>query len=243
MAKVVETLSRRAEYVTAVNRNEAKALQAFGFHPERIKCIPITVPVLERPRILASESFRERLLVEYGLAPNTRLVAFHGHLVTPPNKKAVERILTYIAPKTYEFDQSIVFLIIGDGEKPHRVEPNVLFVGYVDNLDKLLSNVDVAIVPLESGSGMKNKILDALNCGVPVISTEVGLSGFEPQECPVILSRASDFPKAIVEAVRNPDRNKIGIAGWKYVKENYSPELLLEYARILNESLKNQADA
>ncbi len=240
LSKVVEGLSRRADFVTAVNKDEASTLLKYGFSPEKTECVPITTHVLDAPGALASPEFRTRFLADNGLPKGAALVAFHGHLVTSPNRRAVEEILTRIAPKTYEIDRSVVFLVVGEGEKPRRVEPNVVFLGYVEDLNRLLSNVDVVITPLDSGAGMKNKILDGLNCAVPVVSTAKALSGFEPEGCPVTVSALEDFPAAVVRLVKSPDRRQRGISGWEYLKRNYSPERLIEYERMVRATLEGK---
>jgi glycosyltransferase involved in cell wall biosynthesis len=61
---------------------------------------------------------------------------------------------------------------------PERIQ----ITGYVSQLETLLSETAVFIVPLHAGGGMRVKILDAWNWGLPVVSTAVGAEGLEYQD-------------------------------------------------------------
>jgi glycosyltransferase involved in cell wall biosynthesis len=54
---------------------------------------------------------------------------------------------------------------------------NVIFRGYVDSLTTELVRYPVFIAPIISGTGIKTKILEAMACGVPVVTTVEGVKG------------------------------------------------------------------
>lgn len=56
---------------------------------------------------------------------------------------------------------------------------NVKIIGFVDNLVEFYSNADIFICPLFQGSGIKNKVLEAMYLGVPVIGTKEAFSGIK----------------------------------------------------------------
>lgn len=58
-------------------------------------------------------------------------------------------------------------------------EGKIKLMGFVDDIDDLLSRACAMISPLLFGSGMKLKIIDALRCGIPIVSTEIGIEGIE----------------------------------------------------------------
>ena len=229
IAKRIERLARWAKFIVVVNRAEADSLIASGFARDKVKCIPIATRILERPGLLKSSAIKTAFLLNHNLPSDAKLVAFHGDLTYLPNRNAASQIVNYIAPRTHQIDHTIFFLIIGKGEVPRRVSDNVLFLGFVDDLEILLSNVDAEIVPLEMGSGLKNKIVDALNCALPVVTTKTGKSGFEQQDCPLIVAEIERFPETILDLLNNADRTKIGEKGWTYVKNHYSIDKHSEY--------------
>jgi glycosyltransferase involved in cell wall biosynthesis len=53
--------------------------------------------------------------------------------------------------------------------------PGVKVTGYVDSIASALNEASVVVVPLQSASGIQNKILEAMACARPVVTTAVGL--------------------------------------------------------------------
>ena len=53
------------------------------------------------------------------------------------------------------------------------------FLGHVDDLSEVYDRARVAIVPVRYGAGIKLKALEALQYGVPVVTTSVGAEGIE----------------------------------------------------------------
>lgn len=54
------------------------------------------------------------------------------------------------------------------------------FVGAVDDLSARYATARVAVAPVRYGAGVKLKVMEALQAGVPVVTTTVGAEGFEP---------------------------------------------------------------
>ena len=57
--------------------------------------------------------------------------------------------------------------------------PTVLFEGRVGDLAKFYDNARVAIVPVRFGAGVKLKTIEALQYGVPTVTTTVGAEGID----------------------------------------------------------------
>lgn len=55
--------------------------------------------------------------------------------------------------------------------------PHVVFLGVVDDLHDVYDRVRLSVVPTRIGAGVKNKFVEALQYGVPVVSTTVGAEG------------------------------------------------------------------
>lgn len=55
----------------------------------------------------------------------------------------------------------------------------IVLTGFVESLAPLYRNARVAIVPMRIGAGVKNKTMEALQYGVPVVATTVGAEGLE----------------------------------------------------------------
>jgi glycosyltransferase involved in cell wall biosynthesis len=104
----------------------------------------------------------------------------------------------------------IRFLLLGSIGQYFRhfgftLPANVESLGGVDDetKDEVLSWVDLAINPMESGSGTNLKMLDYMAAGVPVLTTAFGARGLHIEDgCHARVARLSDF-RGIIEEMRN----------------------------------------
>jgi len=49
--------------------------------------------------------------------------------------------------------------------------------GWAENIDTVMKNYCVQLAPLRFGAGLKGKLLDAMRCGLPSVTTEIGAEG------------------------------------------------------------------
>jgi hypothetical protein len=78
--------------------------------------------------------------------------------------------------------------------------PGVRLLGYLDRLADFYAQADLVVAPMLMGSGLKIKVGEALSFGRPVIGTEIGLEGFEPED-PAHRCRDAHAVKAAVLSV------------------------------------------
>jgi len=119
------------------------------------------------------------------------------------------------------------FVLAGYG-MPTFVEDNVISLGFVDDLAALIDSVDVAVMPITVGSGVRIKMIDYMSRGVPVVATSESLEGANCRDGidVVVAETDEEFASAIVGLLT--DRNKanyIGENGRKYANEHFSPEV------------------
>lgn len=75
---------------------------------------------------------------------------------------------------------------------------NINFKGFVSDLQKEYNGA-IAIVPILSGSGMRMKIIDAVNFGSPFVSTTIGAKGLEYKDATDCF--IADVPKEFAHKV------------------------------------------
>lgn len=121
------------------------------------------------------------------------VVLFFGPLDYKPNKEALDAIVTSIAPKTYMANKNIKFLIVGKNPPNDIKSENMIFTGFVDRIEDYINACDLVIVPLQSGGGIRTKILESLACGKKVISTAIGAEGIDEKDFPTRLFIAKDL--------------------------------------------------
>jgi glycosyltransferase involved in cell wall biosynthesis len=175
---------RNADRVVALSGVDRDfMIDLYGVGPERFALIPHGVdPELFDYRPEGAADARHKL----GVAPDVPLLTFVGKLDYLPNVRAVEYIVGTIAPAIWEHHPQAKFVIIGQGDETLKgyARDGLVFTGFVDaregarpNLSDYLSASDVVLVPLDSGSGTRLKILEAAANARPVVSTRIGAEG------------------------------------------------------------------
>ena len=158
----------------------------------------------------------------------SKKIGFLGHLNYFPNVDAVKKINEVIAPKVFEYDPEIQFIIAGQGMADYaknKACKNVKFVGWVDDLDKFFADIDLCLCPLEYGSGTRIKLMDYLARGLPTISSHKGIEGLEPEISDVIfleddLEKYIEIIKDIYDGVISViNLNDISYRSINYVKK------------------------
>jgi glycosyltransferase involved in cell wall biosynthesis len=135
-----------------------------------------------------------------------RAVAFWGNLSFPPNSEAV-RFFYWKVYLPYLKPAGVGWCIIGRDPEDWLVrvanqDEGIRLAGYVENLRALLAEYPVMVNPMLSGSGMKNKVLEAHALGLAVVSTGLGMESVEgstARETYLQADDASVFSSAIFE--------------------------------------------
>jgi len=109
-------------------------------------------------------------------------IIFTGKLDLWANILMIETIVKRILPAIREEVPGCVFTIVG--AKPTqavislaRYNKNVRLVTEVPEMYPYLQNAEIFIHPHSSGSGIQNKLLEAMACGCPVVTTTTGNQG------------------------------------------------------------------
>jgi glycosyltransferase involved in cell wall biosynthesis len=102
---------------------------------------------------------------------------------------------------------------------------DVFVTGEVENVMQYLRDTSVFIAPIRIGSGTRIKILEAMACGKPVVSTRLGCAGLEVQDGNDIF--ISDGPKQFAQRVldlmgNKEERIRIGQNALNLVKDRYT---------------------
>ena len=85
----------------------------------------------------------------------------------------------------------------------------VSFTGFVPSIEPHLEGA-IMIVPIQTGSGMRMKILDAVNNGVPFITTSVGVEGldFRNDEDCYIANKPEEFANCTLELMGSEEKQQ-----------------------------------
>ena len=106
----------------------------------------------------------------------------------------------------------------------HVRNRNVKLFGQVSNeeLDKIIKAADIAICPIQTGSGIQIKMLDYMASGLPIVTTHTGARGLGiDNEKHAIICDYKNFEYNIRRLFKNTDL-------FNYIKEN-AREKALEF--------------
>ena len=112
---------------------------------------------------------------------------------------------------------------IRDLHRPGQIE----VTGFVDSIADVMQGARVAIAPMQSGSGMQFKILEAMSCGLPVVTTSIGLGSIkakvDSEIC--VADTPSDFASYVIKILTEPNFTQlIGQRARTFVIEHHSWE-------------------
>ncbi|HVC36220.1 MAG TPA: glycosyltransferase [Candidatus Dormibacteraeota bacterium] len=155
-----------------------------------------------------------------------RDIVFIGGFSHQPNVDATLWFCKEILPLVTKELPNILVKIVGSSP-PTKVlalaTDNVKVMGYIENVDDIFRRSRVFIAPLRYGAGVKGKIGQAMEYGLPVVSTSIGIEGMhlvDNESCLV-----ADVPKAFAKAVIKLYTNK---KTWEKLSVN-SQEVLDKY--------------
>lgn len=161
----------------------------------------------------------------------TPSIVFIGGMSDPPNVDAVLYFYKYIYGHIKKNVPGVKFYIVG--QKPTKEvqqltsDETVIVTGYVEDVRPYLAKSSVVVVPMISGRGIKNKVLEAMAMEKPVVSTSLGARGINvtPRENIIIADEPMVFAQQLVELLNNEQlRRRIAYNARKLVKNQYSWE-------------------
>lgn len=196
-------------------------------------------PVIDIPYGVYPEEFTPKYDIE-----STPKFYHIGSMNWMPNSEGIRWFIEEVLPKTVEKVPGFVYHLAGRN-MPEWLKTlknkHVDVVGEVPDAKAFVTNNDVAIVPLLSGSGIRIKIIESMALGKTVITTRVGAEGIlYDEEVNVII--AENIAK-MVEAIRAINENpqiavRIGQAARKLVEENYDNRKIIARLLMFYEQIK-----
>lgn len=102
---------------------------------------------------------------------------------------------------------------------------NIKVTGKVNSIAKEISKSTLAIAPMISGSGLQNKILEAMSCSIPVLTTTKGKGDINAKinKDLLVADTPIEFNKIICKVISDPTfARRIGLNGRSFVLKNFN---------------------
>src|ERR687888_612979 len=102
-------------------------------------------------------------------------IVFSGIMSYPPNVAAARWFAEHCFPAVREAIPDARLLLAGSSPPADLLQlgrrDGVTVTGYVESMPATLNRASVAVAPMLSGAGMQNKVLEAMACGLAVVTT------------------------------------------------------------------------
>lgn len=148
--------------------------------PSDLEALARTVP---RDRLTVIPNGVDLSYWNYGPDSQRGKLVFTGNMSWPPNEDGAEYFALQVFPIVRRQVPAAEFWIVGAEPSP-RVRalsevPGVRVTGTVPDLREYLRSASVYVSPLRFGAGVKNKILEAMAIGAPIVATLKSLTGMD----------------------------------------------------------------
>jgi glycosyltransferase involved in cell wall biosynthesis len=156
-------------------------------------------------------------------------LVFSGKMSYHANISMVKFLAGEITPRVWAKRPKVRLVIVGKDPAPEiralGTDTRITVTGTVDDIRPYLWKATMAVVPLVYGAGIQNKILEAMACGTPVVTTSKTLSslGITPGKELIVADEAEGFAQAVLKLLDNPrSQAEVGKAGAEYVGKYHS---------------------
>lgn len=104
---------------------------------------------------------------------------FLGSMNWQPNIEAHERLCEVILPEICKTipEAKLTFAGSAQNELTKNSQTNIHYAGFVDDKNKFMRENGILLAPIQTGSGVRIKLLEALALGIPIVTTVKGAEG------------------------------------------------------------------
>lgn len=157
-------------------------------------------------------------------------IVFCGNMRYEPNVHASNYLVKRVMPLVWEEFPKATLLLAGAYPK-HKVSQlandRVTVTGFVDDIRECYASARIFAAPMQTGSGLQNKLLEAMAMGLPCVTTSLANDSLCAEKDKEVLvgDTPLSFAECLIALLR--DRNRCDILaanGYAFVHDKYSWE-------------------
>ncbi len=194
-----------------ITENDKEALQ-FN-HKDNVKVIPNGIDI----------KHYSKLKIEKDID-----LLFAGNMSYAPNVDAALYFVENVLPGIIKIHPNIKFYIAG-ASPSSRVKKignkNIVVTGWVEDIREYYSRAKVFVAPMQIGTGMQNKILEAMSMELPCVISSIAQGGIQAidEENILIADTSEEFASKVIKLLSNKEyADKIGTNARSFVSKNFN---------------------
>lgn len=157
-----------------------------------------------------------------------RLVLFVGGFAHAPNADGAAWFVREVWPTIRHHHPDYVLCIVG-ADPPAEIislrTTDIWVTGHISEagLRDYYRSARVVVAPLRFGAGVKGKVIEAMRCGVPCVTTSIGAQGLVDANFLRVADEAADFARLVIDLIRLDDEwMHAATRGYDYVRRHFS---------------------
>jgi len=153
---------------------------------------------------------------------------FTGNMAYPPNVDSVVYLVNNVMPLVWKERPNVRLVIVGAQPSAKVLKlksDNVIVTGWVEDISEYYSKSKVFVAPMQIGTGLQNKLLEAMAMKLPCITSELANNalGAVHNKSILIGDKPNEYTKHILTLLEDHILQKeIAKEGYQFVKENYT---------------------
>ena len=154
-------------------------------------------------------------------------LVFTGNMSYPPNVNAVDYLATEIMPIVWKTLPETKLYIAGatpDPKVKKAASERIIVSGWLDDIRDAYAQSRVFIAPMRIGTGLQNKLLEAMSMRLPAITSPLANAslGAKPNEEILVGSNAEEMAQHIITLLTNKEKAiQIAQAGFDFTNRVY----------------------
>ena len=211
--------------------------EQLGYRPKRWEIIPNGFDI---ERFRPNHETRVACRKSWGVNGDTAVIG----LIARVDPMKDHETFFAAAEQTVRARSNVHFVLAGENTQTLRevvlkkgLMDVVHLLGYRNDMEALLPGIDICCLSSAFGEGFPNVIGEAMACGVPCVSTDVGdVRGIVEETGSIVPIRDADaLAKALIDLIdRGPEeRERLGRAARQKIETSYSlPTIVEKYAAL-----------
>ena len=156
-------------------------------------------------------------------------VVFTGNMSYAPNVMAAKFLVKEIMPIVWKYNSNINVILAGatpSNSVMALANNRVKVSGWLEDIREAYAHSDVFVAPMQIGTGLQNKLLEAMAMNLPCVTSELANKALKAIDGEHILignnDDASSYAKYIIKLIDDKEFAKnIAANGSAFVKQNY----------------------